>query len=165
LPAATDFARDVARAGGRVGSGFLNALSELAAPLAGGPNEAPAPQAAAATAAAEPQNDSKSTLSDKTKSWCQRFMSWLSERQPTGDLDIQLSLDSLDQPHIAVSGDQAESLNSALAQDPTWLQEFRDLALDRAAEQGPGVPGAPLASSPTLHIMQRGDQHQASWSA
>ena len=92
-------------------------------------------------------------------------MNWLGERQPSGDLDIQLSLDSLDGPHITASGQAAEAIDSALAQDPTWLQEFRELALDRMAEQGPRSPGAPPAPSPTLNLTRRNGQTVAEWTS
>ena len=91
-------------------------------------------------------------------------MSWLNQLHPTGDLDVQLSLDSLDQPHLTIDGQKSAAFNAAMAEDPTWLQEFRELALDRMDEQGPAPPGSPPSAAPTLRITQRDGGHQAAWS-
>ena len=163
LPAAAGLARDVARVGERMGSGFLSVLSQIATPDADDSSHASAP-AATQSAPADSPAQPNSSLSDKTKSWCQRFMGWLNQRHPTGDLDIQLSLDSLDQPHLTIDGQQSEAFNAAMAEDPTWLQEFRELSLDRMDEQGLALPGSSPRAAPALRIMQRDGGHQAAWS-
>jgi hypothetical protein len=90
-------------------------------------------------------------------------MGWLGRNRSSQDLEMTLSLDSLDQPHVSAQGDGAEAVEAALAQDPTWLQEFRELALDRSAELGGSASGSLSAASPSLKITQRDGQVQAAW--
>lgn len=162
LPAATGVAAQVAQASRRVGSGFLSALTQIAAP-GDQPNLTTSSPTETQSSGLDSKPSARSALSDKTQAWCQRLMNWLSQHQPSGDLDIQLSLDSLDGPQVAVDGQGADAIDSALADDPTWLQEFRELALDRIDEQGPGSPVAPRLASPTLNLTRRNGQTQARW--
>lgn len=95
-------------------------------------------------------------------------MSWLGKHRSAGnasaeDVDMELSLDSLDQPHVSVNGQSAEAIDAALAEDPTWLQEFRELALDRSAELGGPASGALSAPPLSLKITQRDGEVQAAW--
>jgi hypothetical protein len=155
LPAATGLARQAAHSGAAVGQGFLNMLSERPAPLA---NPSDAEGAGKSDA---PSNAAGSTLppsaaAAKTQSWCEKFMNWLGQQRPSADLKLKLSLDNLDQPHVEVEGENAESLEAAIAQDPIWLQEFRELALDRTVERG---SSAPL----TLKIERRSGQIDSQW--
>ena len=161
IPAATGLARDMAQAGERIGSGFLSVLSNMAG--SAGQSGATGEAATELAAAAEGGENFSTSLASKTTSWSERFMNWLNLQRSTGDLEIKLSLDALDQPQVKVSGEGAEEISAVIAQNPAWLQEFRELALDRVAEQGQPPPGAPPAAAPTLSISQHGDQLTTSW--
>jgi hypothetical protein len=167
LPAAAGLAGHLADAGQRVGSGFLNVLTQIASPrspAADAAKDAAGPVDQSARASADADENAVPGLTGKMQAWCDRFFHWLDQRQPTGELDIQLTLDSLDTPQLSASGQGAEQLQAALEQDPTWLQEFRELALDRVAEQGPTMPGAPPRPSPVLNLSRHAGQTAASWS-
>lgn len=155
LPAATGLARQAVHTGAAVGSSFLDVLSKLASPLSSSDSTS-GDAGTAATADSSGALSSPSGVAGKTQSWCQKFMNWVGQQRAGGDLDITLSLDNLDQPHLVVEGSGVEALEEAIAQDPTWLQEFRELALDRAAEQ--------TSSSPlTLKIKQQSGQIKTQW--
>lgn len=161
LPAAAGLAQSAVQAGGQLGSGFLNMLSGLATPDA---KDAPAPPVdAGGTPSA-----SKPSSASKIQSWSEKLMSWLGKHRSVGsaaaeDMEVELSLDALDQPHVSVNGQSAAAIDAALVEDPTWLQEFRELALDRSAELG-GPPGGALSAPPlSLKIAQRDGQVQAAW--
>jgi hypothetical protein len=147
-------AQRAADAGEQLGGGFLNVLSKLASP--GSSDDSAAAPASGEAAGPAPQ-------ASRTQSWCEKLMSWLGSSGSSSDLQMTLSLDSLDQPHVSAEGKNAEAVEAALAQDPTWLQEFRELALDRAAELGGGASGSPDAAPLTLNISQRDGQVQAAW--
>lgn len=154
LPAAAGLAQSAIQAGGQLGSGFLNVLSGLGKP--DDKEQQPAP----AIEGGESPDQSKLSLLSRAQSWSEKMMQWLNRHPSTqaaasGDLDVELSLDSLDQPHVSVQGEGAAEVEAALASDPTWMQEFRELALDRSAE----ISGSPQA----LKISQRDGEVQAAW--
>lgn len=155
LPAATGLARSAVLGGAVIGTGFLKMLSELSQPSAASENTNSLSDTAEANSQSG-QSVGSAGLTAKTQSWCQKFMKWLGQKSPGSDLNVQLSLDELDQPHIQVDGEQAGALEAAVADDPTLLQEFRELALDHAAELG---ASAPL----TLKIANRSGQIDSQW--
>ena len=167
IPAATGLAREAVDVGGRMGQGFLAILSNMSASSAtdtstgstDAAHEASGPNPPATNSSGEPL----APLASKTKAWCEKLMSWLGQNQSKGDVNIELSLDSLDQPQAIVTGEGSEKLSAAIADNPVWLQEFRELALDRAREQGRPPLGAPQAQPPKLSISQPDGQLIAAW--
>lgn len=167
LPAAAGLAQSAVEVGGELGSGFLNVLAGL---THRGDKEA--------SAASEAAPAAKPALPSKTQSWSEKLMSWLanyrvsgnsssgnfsSGNSSSGELEVELSLDALDQPHVSVHGENAEAIEAAMAADPTWLQEFRELALDRSADLG-GPASGPLNAPPlSLKITQRAGEVDAAW--
>ncbi len=106
----------------------------------------------AATASAPTPGKPVDSLTQRTANFSQRLTNWLRQQSwlPKSGADgeplkIELSLDALDRPHATLSGppdnplNEAlnEQLSNALASDPSWLDEFRHLALDRGEQQGP----------------------------
>jgi hypothetical protein len=72
-------------------------------------------------------------------------------------------LDQLDQPQLEVQGDQADDVLAALEQDPTWLQEFRELALDRAGQLAPSSMATPPSLALTLQLSSDDQPVVARW--
>jgi hypothetical protein len=124
-----------------------------------GNQEDPAP----AAAGSRPSPLSQQPSPTKTQSWSQKLISWLGRERAAGDVEMQLSLDELDQPHVSVQGENAQAIEAALAQDPTWLQEFRELALDRSAELGGAANGSASATPLSLKITQRDGELETTW--
>lgn len=145
LPAATHVARDAVAGGAKVGQGFFKLLNNL---TGGGEAKAADAEAASETTELTPTD----SVTERTQSFSQRLSNWL-RQQPwlksmakgdgstdgtsNGALAIELSLDELDRPHATLAGQPSQQLDEALANDPSWLDEFRHLALDRAEQMGP----------------------------
>ncbi len=146
LPAAGALTRQAAQAGMQVGGSFADALSRLGDALV--PNE-PAQDTSALKASEASDEQATSGNSDsKTKSWSRDFIRWLGERVDISSTKIQLSLNELDQPTISIEGDEQaiKEIQQALDNDPTWMQQFRELALDQASQRG--WASAPQVSGP-----------------
>ncbi|MCC6511529.1 MAG: hypothetical protein IT423_20690 [Pirellulaceae bacterium] len=174
LPGAASLAGLAARSSAQAGSQFLSMLASLAGQaaepgledttgLAGAASANEHTTLAGSSGTGADLNSSSAqsnSLMQRTHSWGERFLSWL-RQQPGGQkmaeqVDIELSLDDLDRPEAIFSGPFNDQLQAALDADPTWLQEFRELALDRADELGQfsSEQRAPLA----LKISQQSDQ-------
>lgn len=162
LPAATGLARQVAQTGQEVGSGFLSMLSKLAGSAVNADASSVSETTDVEAADTADGSDSATgSVAERTRAWCQKLLGWIGEQQgggATGDVDLHLTLDELDQPQVRAEGPASDAIQSALAQDPTWLQEYRELALDRMAEQGQLGPAAAAAPPMTLHIQRRDGQ-------
>ena len=161
---ATGLATQAAQVGQQLGSSFLSILSQLGEPSAGDPAAADSASQAGAVLAGGSRStglhsaSSKSTnsMSDSAKSWCQKLVGWLREHDIQGDLQLQIGLDELDQPQVQAHGPDGAAIDQLLQQDPTLLQEFRELALDRLVDQG-------LNKSPVLNLSERAGELHSQW--
>ena len=156
LPAVTHVARDAVAAGAQVGKGFANLLSSLAETDASA--EATSTATTAANGTKQSTASAPDSVSERSAAFSQRLTSWLRQQpwlknagQGERPLKVELTLDQLDQPHATLSGQPSAELDEALANDPSWLQQFRDLALDRIEQLG---SFASTASLPSLTIQQ-----------
>ncbi len=153
LPAATHVARDAVAGGAQMGMGFLKLLSNLTE-TSSETNIAESSTAAPQSAKAAPESGS---LTERTMAFSQRLAKWLrqqpslaSKGEDNRPIDIQLSLDQLDRPTATLSGEPSDELIEALNNEPGWLDEFRELALDRIEQMGPTSSNSPLQSL-TIH--------------
>ncbi len=148
LPAATGVARDAVAGGAQMGQQFLSLLAQVATAGAQAAREgaatasgAQSDSTATALAADTAQPD---TITQRSESLAQRIASWL-QQQPwlknsgaaQQPVSIELSLDQLDRPRATLGGQSSPELDAALASHPDWLDEFRDLALDRLEQSAP----------------------------
>ena len=147
LPAATNVARDAVAGSAEVGKSFLNMLAGL---TGGAANDAPTEQATALSASSAVSTD---TITERTGSLSQRLANWLRQQSwlkaahnGDGPVTLELSLDQLDRPQAKLDGQPSAELNAALANDPSWLDEFRQLALDRIEQMGPTSSNSSLQS-------------------
>ncbi len=129
LPAATKVARTAVAGSVEVGKNLFNLMASSPAPAA----------ERADSMAGTPKSDS---LEDRTKSFSQRLAGWLRQQpwftaddEDAGPLEVRLALDQLDRPQATLNGQSSAELDAALAKDPQWLDEFRNLALDRIEQQ------------------------------
>ncbi len=148
LPAATGLVTAAAKATSEAGGKFLRMLGDLAP--GGETDETSGTDASLTDSHSFNASDS---MDSHTKSWCERFMSWLKEQpgfasQPTGQpISVKLSLDQLDQPNIEIVGDSSGQLAAAVRDQSSFLSEFRELAFDHAQALGRATPQS-------LHISQ-----------
>ncbi len=108
------------------------------------------------------------SLSERTRSFSQRLVTWLRNQGAgphTANKTLQLSLDSRDVPRVLVNGQPSAAVDQALSKDPTWLQEFRELALDRIDDLA-GLASSATASM-TLTIRPQSDtmSPETTWDA
>lgn len=151
LPAATNVARDAVAGSAEVGKSFLNMLAGLTGGAASDA-QADVGRAPSTTSTATPDTVTQRTgsLSQRLASWL-RQQSWLKDaRQVDGPMTLELSLDKLDRPQAKLDGQPSPELDAALANDPSWLDEFRKLALDRIEQLGPTNSNSSLQSL-TIH--------------
>lgn len=151
LPAATSVARDAVAGSAQVGKSFLNLLASWT----DGATESQTKELNSATSTPSPKtaNSANDSITQRTHSLGQRLASWLRQQSwlknsgnHEGRLTIDLSLDQLDRPHATLSGQPSAQLDEALANDPSWLEEFRSLALDRIEQMGSAYSNSPLQS-------------------
>ena len=136
LPAATNVARDAVAGSAEVGKSFLNMLAGL---TSGATSATQTEEAAASTTSSAPTD----TITQRTNSLSQRLANWLRQQswlknahKADSPVTLELSLDQLDRPQAKLDGQSSPELNAALANDPSWLDEFRKLALDRIETDG-----------------------------
>lgn len=153
LPLAGGLANQAFASSQQLGSDFVEVLSRLAKPVSGenSNTELDATKDSGQTSVPFGSNHAR-----KTGEWCRKLADWLRDHNVSGDFKIQIGLDSLDQPQIAALGPSANTIEQAVEQDPTLLQEFRELALDRLAEQASGRP-------PVLKFTQQDGQFVSEW--
>lgn len=167
LPVAASSLGSLAATTARASGDFLKKLGEI-------PSLAENTSADAATGAGLNTNASPAdgSLEQRTESWGNRLVSWLRSKGIRGPISFEANLSSLDQTQIAASGPQRLEIESALADAPDLLAEFRELALD--AEQASNSPwGSQSASGPssfdaylrrTLRFSSEHDQLSLNWS-
>ena len=160
LPAASGLVQQAAKTGGQLGNSFLELLHTWTAPAADAAN---AEDGLSSAVPAQSQGSGPDGLSTKTRSWCERLVSWLRREHGVQSLDARVTLDQLDQPQLEVQGDQADDVLAALEQDPTWLQEFRELALDRAGQLAPSSMATPPSLALTLQLSSDDQPVVARW--
>ncbi len=151
LPAATSVAREAVAGGAQVGKSFLDLLANWT-DTHSDPGSKGIPATTSAHAASSTITSADS-VTQRTQSLGQRLAGWLRQQswlknsgRHADPLQLELSLDQLDRPHAKLSGQPLPELDAALANDPGWLDEFRQLALDRIEQVGPAFSNSPLQS-------------------
>lgn len=149
LPVAGGLANQAFQASQQLGTGFVDVLSSLTNPAA-------LDQTLDHSNSVEASEITESHHAGKTSEWCQKLVQWLQDHNFSSDVKLQIGLDRLDQPQVSAYGQSATAIEQAIEQDPTLLQEFRELALDRMAERISG-------RAPLLNITQQDGKLRSEW--
>lgn len=135
MHSAAQVAREAVAGSAELGKGFMELLR--------GGHQAPAQSAGSAADTSLNNRQSSEPLAQRSQSLAEKLSSWLRQqpwlKQAVADdkpLQVELSLDQLDRPHATVNGAPSPELDQALAADPRWMEQFRDLALDRIEQSG-----------------------------